>query len=467
MHFSEAVDNQISRTENGMKAFEHTSNACTDLFFQIGASRGKDIIPLFIKAFIENEDAAIRIALWSRDVRAGAGERQLFKDILSYMEKHEEILAKKMIFKIPELGRWDDMLIDYSNEYVEAFAFGLYRSAIFTGDALAAKWAPRKGPMALKLRKAWKMSPKQYRKTIVNLSKVVETQMCNKEWNEIDFSSVPSLAHSRYRKAFFKNCNTYEDYIKSLIKGDDPKVKINAGAVYPYDVVKNLLYKNMSKTEQDSVIAQWDALPNYIGDSSILPMVDVSGSMNYPIGGSKSLTCMDVAVSLGLYCADKNTGLFKNTFLTFSTEPELLKMDGNIFQKYQQIKQSKWGMSTDLHAAFNKVLDVATENNVSNKDMPETVIILSDMQFNNCVEFDDSAFQMIKRKYEKAGYQMPVIIFWNLNSSDNAPVKFDESGVALISGFSPAIMKSVLAGDDSLNPLEIMLNVIKDNRYNY
>jgi hypothetical protein len=293
--------------------------------------------------------------------------------------------------------------------------------------------------------------------------------MCAKDWDNINFSHVPSLAASRYKKAFNRNTPKYKEWAEKLVKGDKT-VKVNAKAVYPYDVLKgvsNYLYgaPSLGKTELDVVVAQWEALPNYIGDANVLPLVDVSGSMGSTIGGSK-LTAMDVAVSLGLYCADKNKGKFKDTFLTFSSSPELLHLKGNILEKVKQMVDSKWAMNTDLHAAFNKILDVARKGKVPQEEMPQTLLIMSDMQFDACVKQDDSAIEMIRRKYEKAGYQMPNVVFWNLNARDNVPVKFNEQGVALVSGFSPSILKAVLSGDmENLTPVGVMMKTLMVDRY--
>jgi hypothetical protein len=164
--------------------------------------------------------------------------------------------------------------------------------------------------------------------------------------------------------------------------------------------------------------------------------------------------------------ADKNKGAFNGTFLTFSERPELLTLKGNIVQKAQQMVKSSWGMSTNLHAAFDKILSTAVKNNVPQSDMPKMLLILSDMQFNQCVRHDDSAMQMIERKYAAAGYDMPAVVFWNLNSSDNVPVKSDKSGAALVSGFSPSIMTSLLKADPAeFTPLGMMMKVVMSDRY--
>jgi len=467
--FTNAIQNQEARTENGMKARVSTADASTDLFFKIGASRGKDIIPQFVSAFTNNIDDAMRIAQWSRDVRGGAGERKTFIDIVSYLEQTQNPdYAIALIKKVPELGRWKDLVeVKYTSEKVRNVAYDLIKEALNDGNGLCAKWMPRKGKVATDLRTYFDWTPKFYRKRLVELTKVVETQMCNKDWNNIEFSKVPSLAMARYRKAFNKNATTFEAYVEALVKGD-PSVKVNAGAVYPYDVIKNVNSMSYNTTENNLIIEQWKALENFIGDTNILPMIDVSASMNCPVGGSKSLTCLDVAVSLGLYCADKNMGKFKDTFLTFSESPQLLTLKGNIIEKVDQTIRSNWNMNTNLVKAFNTMLKVAQDGKVAQSEMPEMVIIFSDMQFDQCVRFDDSAIEMIKRQYYDAGYEMPKVVFWNLRATENVPVKFNENGVALVSGFSPSILKAIVSNDfEQFTPLSIMNQAIAIDRYDW
>jgi hypothetical protein len=464
--FVEAIANQEARTANGMKARKSTANKVVDLFYNIGASRGKDIVPAFVGAYTEDRELALRIALWARDARGGAGERELFRSILTHLEKTDIDAAFALLRKIPELGRWDD-IFTFSTPELKKAAYTMLGDALRAQNGLAAKWTPRKGEVAREIREFFGMSPKQYRKSLVGLTKVVETQMCANDWDNINFSHVPSVAASRYKKAFHRHTEKFAEYVAALVKGD-PTVKVNASAIYPYDVLKGVNYRSFDKTETDHIVAQWEALPNYVGSANILPMVDVSGSMSCPAGKNTSVTCMDVAVSLGLYLADKNTGKFKDTFLTFSDKSELVTLKGNVVQKMAQMVKSNWDMSTNLHAAFNKILDVAVKNEVPQAEMPEMVLILSDMQFNQCVRQDDSAMEMIERKYVAAGYSVPQVVFWNLNSSDNVPVKADKSGAALVSGFSPAIMKALLAADMSeFTPEGIMLKTVMSDRYSF
>lgn len=465
--FVEAVVNQESRTLNGMKARKSSANALVDFFYNVGASRGKNIVPQFTAAMVQDKDLALRVALWARDVRKGAGERQLFRDILAHLEKTDPASAQRLMAKVPELGRFDDLFV-FKSPDMKAKAYTLLGDHLRQSNGLAAKWTPRKGPIAREIREFFGMTPKQYRKSLVALTMVVETQMCANDWDNINFSHVPSQAARIYKKAFTRNTPKFAEYVEKLVSGDKT-VKVNAGAVFPHEVLKDIVgrYRQaIGKTELDHLTAQWDSLPNYMNDANILPMVDVSGSMSCPAGKNTDVTCMNVAVSLGLYLADKNKGVFKDTFLTFSGSPELVTLKGNIVQKVDQMIKSHWAMSTDLHKAFDKILSTAVANNVPDSDMPKMVLILSDMQFNQCIEHDDSAMQMIERKYAQAGYTVPNVVFWNLNASDNVPVKSDKSGAALVSGFSPSIMASILGADPTeFTPEGMMLKTIMDSRY--
>lgn len=462
-----ATTSNVARTQNGMKALKSTLSNTTDLFFKIGASRGKDITAQFAKAYAEDREMALRVSQWARDVRGGAGERQLFRQVLKWLEKNhkDEFVNTRLLKNVAEIGRWDDLLI-FEDEMVKSIAFRQIAEALGAGNGLCAKWMPRKGPKALELREFLGWSPKFYRKRLVELTKVVEQQMCAKQWDEINFSHVPSLAMSRYSKAFGKNAPDHFTAFKEALKKGDPKVaKVNAGAVYPYDIVKNVRHGDSALADE-----QWKALPNFIGDASILPLVDVSGSMAAKAGGYQSksdITCLDVAVSLGLYCSDKNTGPFKDVFLTFSSKPKFQTVTGSLSQKVNTMERSAWEMSTNLHAAFDEILRVAVQNNVAREDMPKVLLIMSDMQFNCCTGYDDRAIQMIRRKYNDADYEMPNVVFWNINAHENVPVRFDEKGTALVSGFSPSIMKAVLAADmDSMTPEAVMKKAVMSDRYN-
>lgn len=459
MSFVQAAEKTVqeAHTANGMRAQASTLNKIVDLFFSIGASRGKDITPHFEAAYQQDADLALRVALWSRDVRGGAGERELFRTILQHLENRHTDAAMRLIPLVSELGRWDDLLV-FKSAALQRAAFDHIKLGISAGNGLCAKWMPRKGSTAEALRAHLGFTPKQYRKTLVNLTKVVETQMCAKDWENIQFGHVPSVAMSRYSKAFGRNATVSFSAYKAALA--DGTAKINAGAVYPYDVIKTMRVGGDAAV----AVAQWEALPDYVGDASILPVVDVSGSMSCPAGGNKNLTCMDVSLSLGLYLADKNKGPFKDAFVTFSDKPVIQVLRGDLAAKLDQLQRSEWGMSTNLNAVFDRILDVATKNHLPADQLPQYVLILSDMQFNECVEHDDSAYEMIVRKYTDAGYAVPNVVFWNLNDSGSKPVSFDKKGTALVSGFSPSIMTSIL-GAKTLSPESVMLEAIMQPRY--
>lgn len=474
MSFVNAVKNhnnsKPARTANGMKANATSKSKVLDLFGLIGSARGSDISKQFVASMVENQDLTVRMLLWARDIRGGAGERATFRNLLAELEKTDPSLAGRLMSKVPELGRWDD-LFTYKDPINRQKAFAFIREALANKDGLCAKWMPRKGAVAVELTRFLELTPKQYRKLVVGLTNVVETKMCAKEWEAINFSHVPSLASARYQKAFGRNAKeAYSAYIAELKKPvaeRDPKVKINAGAVFPYDVVKSVIKGNAAVADE-----QWKALPNFIGDAKIMPMVDVSGSMGSLWYSSSALQPIDIAVSLGLYCADKNTGDFKDLFLTFSCKPKMEHLKGTLSQKMKQMGKAHWDMNTNLHAAMDEILKVAVKGNVPEKDMPQMLLILSDMQFDSCTKYDDSAMQMIRRKYNDAGYNVPKIVFWNLSmygkENGNTPVRFDERGTAHISGFAPAIMKSVLANDlEDFTPYNVMVKTLMADRYAY
>ena len=470
MEFLDALRQEDIVTENGMATNSSSLNACVDLFFNIGAMRGQDkqrLIATFSKAFNEDPKRAMKLLFWARDVRGGAGERQVFKDILVYLAENHDLVLKPNLHLISEYGRWDDLLA-LTGTYLETYAFTLISDALINENGLCAKWMPRKGPIAEKLRKFTGMSPKQYRKSLVGLTNVVETKMCAKDWNSIDFGKLPSVASARYQKAFGKNAyESYSAYIASLVKGE---AKINAGAVYPYDIITSLERGNATVANE-----QWKALPNYLegANDMILPVVDVSGSMSTPAGGSKTVTCMNVAISLGLYISERNEGPFKDAFITFSSKPQLQVLSGSLNDRYTQMSDSDWGMSTDLEATFKLILDQATKHKLSQDKMPNKILILSDMEFNSATgkgygresHWNPTAQQMIETMYSDAGYKVPQIVYWNIQSRNGGvPVAFDAKGTALVSGFSPAIMTSLLGGDIE-SPQQIMDKTILSERY--
>ena len=469
----DAIRTADARTENGMTTHSSTLNMCVDLFFTIGAMRGQDkqrLINTFVKAYTESPLTATKLLFWARDVRGGAGERQIFRDLITYLanSKNADVLRKNLSL-VSEYGRWDDLLILIGTP-LEKDALDLIANALKDGNGLCAKWMPRphiknreKKRWANAVRKHMKMTPKAFRKMLVEHTNVVESLMCSKEFGAIEYSKIPSKAMSDYMKAFGRNdYERFSAYLNSVDKGE---TKINAGAVYPYDIVKNMQHGSSKGAD-----TQWNALPNYMEGNAerLLPMVDVSGSMDCAAGGNSNVTCMNVAISLGLYISERNEGPFKDAFITFTSEPTLQYLKGSLSERYRQIK-GPVGYNTNLEAAFTMLLNKAVTNNVPAEEMPTMILVLSDMEFDNSSVRgmkNATAQEMIRTMYEKAGYEMPKLVYWNIQSrhGNNNPVKFDESGTCLVSGFSPSILKNLLAGKE-MTPLSMMLSVIESDRY--
>ena len=444
-------DNKTT-TLNGAKAFKSSKNALVDLFGGWGGMRGKDIIPMYTNALQEDKTLANKIILWGRDVREGAGERKLFRDALMYLAHNDYKEAIKVLQKVPELGRWDDVVHMFNSPIGEE-AKKLVAQNLAKNNNLCAKWMPRKGQDAVALTKYLQLTPKQYRKLLVSLTNVVENKMCAQQWADINYNHVPSQAARIYSKAFQRHDPIgYTNYKQALIKGE---AKINAGAIFPHEILSSL-----GRQEQIAE-AQWKALPNWVPENmSFLPMIDTSGSMgNWKRTGSPA----NIAISLGLYLSERNKSEFKDVFLTFSAKPELQIVKGNLYARCQQMSQAHWQMDTNINSAFELILKTAHKNAVPQKDMPTHILIISDMQFNG--RWDTTNYAEIKQKYKKYGYELPNIIFWNVNYYGNMPVKMDKENTALVSGFSPSVMKSILL--NKMTPWDQMMETISNPRYNY
>ena len=455
-----AMQKQANKTEtlNGAKAYKSTKNAVLDLFSSWGGMRGQDIIPLLRNAINDDLHLTLRCCLWGRDIRGGAGERELFRTSLKYLASNNFPTLYNLLPKIPEVGRWDDLLVLHNTQYWTAVV-ELVNQALKEGNGLCAKWMPRKGPVAEALRTGIGMSPKQYRKTLVNLTKVVETQMCANKWDEINYEHVPSKATQIYKNAFKRHTpEKYNAYLQSLVKGT---AKINAGAVYPYEIIRQV-------NEPQLMEAQWKAQPDYVPEGiSFLPIIDCSGSMGWVGNKQGPVQPLEVAISLGLYLSERNKSIFKDMFVTFSEDPQFQYVKGNLQDRMQQMSTSKWGINTNIQAVFDKLLTLAVKNNVKQEDMPTHMIIVSDMQFDHCCHNNNNQKQ-IMRQFEKAGYKAPILVFWNVNDHGNKPVTEQRENTVLVSGFSPSIMKTLLKADvESITPVAQMMATLMQERYNF
>lgn len=465
-------------TLNGAITHESSLNKNVDLFFKIGVLRKDPEVvseDMFWQAFSEDYETAVRVLLYSRDIRGGMGERNVFRKTFKNICNQNPSLASRLLIKIPEIGRWDDVLeaigTPVENEALKFIKQGLTDKS---HAALCAKWMPRmrgnnttkNKSNAKKLAKFMKLSYQEYNKLLSSLSDTVEQDLSKKEYFTIDYSKLPSLASARYQALFNRvDSERYTKYKESLVK-EDGTVKINAGAVYPYDIIKSVL-------RGDSIVAnsQWKSLPDYTEgtNENIICLSDVSASMTFDTAKvSGDIYALHVGIGLSIYIAERNTGIFKDQMMVYSTNPYFIDLGKcmTLKQKLSKVQEHVEYGTTDIFKAFTKILQLGKDHNLSQEDMPSKVIVFSDMEFNNAIS-GMTNFESIKLAYQSSGYKMPQLVFWNLASHQkgNVPVQVGEKGTALVSGFSPAIMKGVLTGE--LDPVKVMQKLVNVSRYDF
>lgn len=477
MDFANAMkeENKFTRTENGAVALNTTSDARLDLFGTIGALRDADenrIQTLFAEAYAQDPLFATKIVFYARDIRAGLGERKTFRTLIRYMaEKHPEAL-KPNLDLIGVFGRYDDLYelvgTPLENDMWVAMKkqFEEDLENLNSGNAISllAKWiktADASSPATRKLGilTAQKLGYQVYnfKRIVRNMRKqigVVESLMSAKKWDEIKYPEVPSRAMMIYRKAFMKHDpERFEEFINKVEKGE---AKVNASTLFPYDIVEKILYHK----ENNKVLeAQWKALPDYVKQgANALIMADVSGSM--------SGRPMATSIGLAIYFAERNTGAYHNMFMTFSSEPETVILKGETLeQKVKNAYNAEWGGTTDLKAAFDKVLDIAVKNEVPQEEMPKAIVVISDMEIDFCGNRSWTFYDKMENKFRKAGYVIPNIIFWNVDSRrDVFHSDSKRKGVQLASGQSVTVFKQILQ-NLGYNPIEAMENTINSERY--
>jgi hypothetical protein len=386
---------------------------------------------------------------------------------------------------VAEYNRWDSLL-DVLDTPVEGEAIELLHTQLVADQkamqegkpaSLCAKWLPSVNTssvhtrrMALRLAKAWGMTESQYRKSLSALRNylcVTEVRMTANEWSEIDYSSVPSQANVRYRNAFLKHDEERrQEYLQALEKGE---AKINASVTAPHEIVR--AYRNGGMNLDASLEAIWKALPDYVnGDNSSIAVVDGSGSMTSHIADG-NLTASDVAIGLGLYFSERLQGAFKDKYITFSEHPQFVDFSHaqSLCEKIKVAKSYNECANTNIEAVFNLILKTAVANRLKQSELPKNVVIFSDMEFDECAEpwgedVQRTLFENISRKYKMQGYKLPRLVFWNINSRTNSvPMRENENGVALISGFSTNLAKMALSG--TLDPFSLLLEALNAPRY--
>lgn len=459
-NFTNAMFSNDAFTNNGAVTHSTAGNSCLDLFFIAGASRNmseEDIIILFMRAYREDKIVASKILFWARDARGGAGEKRFFQVIMKYLAKMLPEVHEQLVIHTPTFGYWKDVFVtETPNENnLNWLATQLKENA---NANLLAKWFPRKGPWFVAMHKYLGMNAGTFRRMLVNMSNTVEQMMCANMWETIQYSKVPSVAGKTYSKTFHKHDGIrYQSYISDVMEG---KQKMNASVLFPSDLVNKITNMSWDEAfEAAAYNAMWKSLPNYMEGCKerILPVCDVSGSMQG--------TPMDVSIGLGLYISERNEGPFQDLVLTFSESPQFHMIQGNtLSERMVNLRGADWGMNTDLVKTFTVLLDRAVAGKVSQEDMPTKLLIISDMEFDVACGARTN-FDYIKDLYAHCGYDMPGIVFWNVNGRlGNVPVKANTLNTALVSGFSPSIIRSVLGGDD-LSPLAVMLKTINNERY--
>ena len=471
-------------TENGAVTYLTTESDCLDLFATIGALRNaaeEDVIARFQRAYAENADLAMKTLFFARDVRGGLGERKVFKTILKYLAVNEPESVKKNIRNVEEYGRYDDLLslmgtpvenevMSYIKKTLEEDLAELKREGSNAKISLLAKWLPsvntsnkdavRNGK---KIARAINMSDSEYRKTLSALRaqiRIIENNLREKDYT-FDYMLQSSKALYKYRKAFLRNDN--ERYQAFLDRAEKRPAVLNTSTLTPYDVIAPVISRaEIGEDERRAMDVTWNAFENFAGSDNSLVVVDGSSSMYW---GNNPLPAA-VAQSLGIYFAERNKGMFRNNFITFSANPRLIEIKGrDIVEKVRYCMGFNECENTDIKKTFDLILNTAVKNGLKQNEMPERLYIISDMEFDFCAgNADVTNFEYAKAEYERFGYKLPQIIFWNVNSRNTQqPVKINDQGVALVSGCNPQIFSMLKSGN--LEPYKFMMSVLSSMRY--
>jgi type III secretion system FlhB-like substrate exporter len=447
---------------------------------------------MFNTALDEDRLLATKMMFYARNVRGGLGERKVFRVMLKFMgDNYPEVMAKNMDL-VGVFGRYDDLYAlvgtkveDQMWKYVGETLWSDFKACRENGSVtLLAKWLKSVNTSSKESNRLGRLTAQKlgvsladYRKMLSYLRgyiRVTEVAMSKNNWSEINYEAVPSVAMKNYRSAFGKHDgDRFTAYIESVTKGEK---KINASTLYPYDILiaggfGNLgMFGNRSFTiKNDAVLeAQWKALPNYIeGENNILVMGDTSGSMTSD--GSKPLA---TSIGLSIYFAERNKGIFKDMFMTFSAKPSIVQLKGSTLrEKVESIPSIV--ANTNLELAFDLILTTAVKNNVPVEQMPKSLVIISDMQFDEATSQYSyrsqtntmTFYESMVEKFENYGYPMPNVVFWNVGSYSNTyTTDKNRKGVQIFSGFSQAIFKSVLASLGK-TPYEAMVATLNDPMY--
>ena len=457
------------KTHEGAYAHEHSLDHHVEFFSKAGSlftkskkfySGSESALSLFQKCWIVDREKAMKLLFWLRDCRGGAGNRSAFRECIAWLSENSSAWVSENMTLIIETGRWDD-LRSLIGTPCEKQALDVWGKAIRSGDGLASKWASRKKDIAL--RKNMGLSPKDFRKLLVKNTRVVETQMCNKNWNEIEYKKVPSKAMSLYSKAFGK----HDESGFTSFKGDveSGKTEIKSSVLFPHDCVRTA-----KSGDRQTADLQFKALPNYLEGTNqrIMPICDTSGSMSSVTCGS--VRAVDVAMALSLYCSDKigSENPFYKKFIQFCSESKLTDWGKHTLSSAINDRNVFNGAigSTRIDTALDMLLSMGTMFKASTEQMPNVLLILSDMQFHGggVNNYSEPVVKGCLQGWEAAGFEIPKIVYWNLAGGyAGSPDTVDSNNIALISGFSPSILKAVFAGED-FSPIGVMEKAIEKYR---
>lgn len=471
----------MTYTENGAITYRSTQSQCLDLFATVGALRREsdgEITDRFLRAYAENADLAMKTLFYARDVRGGIGERRVFRTILKWLADHEPSSARKNIPYIAEYGRWDDLLALMGTacepammQYIGSqLAADLAAMNTDRPVSLLAKWLPsvnasngeavRQGK---RIARALGMNDAEYRKTLSALRakiQIIENNLREKDYT-FDYAKQPAKAMFKYRKAFVRNDGErYAAFMGRVAEGTE---RLHTGTLAPYEIIKPFVGgAAVGEEERRAIDATWRAQEDFTGGENALVVIDGSGSM---YGGGEPLPA-EVALSLGIYYAQRNTGKFRNHFITFSEHPRLVEIKGrDICEQVRYCRQFNEVANTNIQRVFELILNTAVKNRVSREDMPAKLYIISDMEFDWCVA-DGSLtnFEYAQKLFAQHGYRLPEVVFWNVASrNQQQPVRMNDAGVALVSGCSPRVFSMLKAG--ILSPYAFMLEVLGSERY--
>lgn len=461
-------------TENGDKAFRSTFNSNLDLFGLMGSvSFGNDkIIELFNKAYKDNEEIAIRNLFYMRDIRTGMGRRNDFRTIISNLANINPDAVCRIAKFIPEYGRWDDVLVLLDNPKtrdcaVELISDQLTLDMLDDNASLLAKWLPSINSKnkdvrkkALMIKDHLQLTNEEYRKILSKLRKkigIVESKMTDKKY-DFDYSQVPSRAMNKYSSAFVRNDNErFSQYLEDLSTGKEG-VKVNVGTLYPHEIIKvydgmfSYGYHKLSEQEISLMESQWKALERGTTDKNTIVVRDGSGSM---IG-----TPLHISTALAILYSEQLKGEFANNFITFSSTPELISLDGldTLKDKLDKVYKYDDYNNTNIEQLYNLILRASV--GVLEEERIEQVIIVSDMEFDACSDVSMSTYDFIKEQYRQAEIEMPEIVFWNVDAREVHFPASNKDKVKLVSGYSNAVLQDVL-NDNTSTAEEFMLSVLE------